>query len=214
VTSTRSRPAKGNKTRFASARALEKFLDERNEHPERLGEIDARIRAQFEQTSAIFVLDMCGFSRLTVEYGIIHYLALIRRMQRVALPLVDRAGGRLLKTEADNVFAVFSDVPEAVGVAREIVSQLRRANVVMPKDWDVHVSIGIGYGPLLLVGEHDAFGSEMNLASKLGEDTAKAEEILLTEAAWQRMGRKKVAFTARRTRVSGMTLRYYQAKKT
>jgi class 3 adenylate cyclase len=213
VTSTRSRPTKRTPSRFASARALEKLLDQRNEHPEHLAEIDARICAQFEQTSAIFVLDMCGFSRLTVQYGIIHYLSLIRRMQRVVLPLVERTGGRVLKTEADNVFAVFRDVPDAVGVASAIIDQLQRANVVMPKDWDVHVSIGIGYGPLLLVGQHDAFGSEMNLASKLGEDTAKAEEILLTESAWQRMGRKKSAFALRRTRVSGMTLRYYQAKK-
>jgi adenylate cyclase len=198
----------------STARALDLLLAQRNEHPERLHEIDQQIRARFEATTALLVLDMCGFSRLTVKYGIIHYLAMIQRMQRVVLPLVRQAGGRVLKTEADNVFAVFPDVPPAVDVALTITAQLAESNAVMPRDWDVHVSVGIGYGPLLMVGEHDAFGSEMNLASKLGEDLAKAEEVLLTEAAWQRLGAKRRAFVSRRARISGMSLSYYAHKST
>ena len=200
-------------TRPPSARALDKLLAQRNEHPERLHEIDQQIRQRFEQTKALLVLDMCGFSRLTVKYGIIHYLAMIQRMQRVVLPLVQQAGGRVLKTEADNVFAVFADVPQAVSVALTATAELEKSNIVMPRDWDVHVSVGIGYGPLLMVGEHDAFGSEMNLASKLGEDMAKAEQLLLTEAAWARLGAKKRAFVPRNARISGMSFRYYEHKE-
>jgi class 3 adenylate cyclase len=197
-------------TKPSSARALDKLLAQRNEHPEMLHQIDQQIRQRFEQVRALLVLDMCGFSRLTVKYGIIHYLAMIQRMQRVVLPLVSEAGGRVLKTEADNVFAVFPDVPAAVRVAVAVTEELEKSNLVMPRDWDVHVSVGIGYGPLLMVGDHDAFGSEMNLASKLGEDMAKAEQILLTEAAWSRMGAKKRAFVARQARMSGMRFRYYE----
>ncbi|MFT3926291.1 MAG: adenylate/guanylate cyclase domain-containing protein [Myxococcales bacterium] len=200
-------------TRPPSAQALAKLLAHRNEHPERLYEIDQQIRERFEQTHALLVLDMCGFSRLTVKYGIIHYLAMIQRMQRVVLPLVTKAGGRVLKTEADNVFAVFPDVPQALGVALAATDELEQSNLVMPRDWDVHVSVGIGYGPLLMVGEHDAFGSEMNLASKLGEDMAKAEQVLLTEAAWARMGAKKRAFVSRMARISGMRFPYYEHKR-
>jgi class 3 adenylate cyclase len=196
-----------------TAKALGKLLDLRNEHPERLTAIDAQIRQQFEHTSAILVLDMCGFSRLTVKYGIIHYLSMIRRMQRVALPLVEKGKGTLLKTEADNVFAVFEDVPPAVQVAQAIHQELRRANEVLPKDWDVHVGIGIGYGPLLMVGQHDAYGSEMNLASKLGEDLSKAGDVLLTESAWERMGPKRRGFVPRKSKISGMSLRYFAAKR-
>ena len=47
----------------------------------------------------------------------------------------------------------------------------------------MHVSIGFGYGKVLLVGEDDIFGDEMNLTCKLGEDLAKRNEILLTTAA-------------------------------
>jgi class 3 adenylate cyclase len=197
----------------ASRRTLERFLDRRNEHPEQLGEIDARIRTEFERTEAIMVLDMCGFSRLTMKHGIIHYLALIRRMQRLVLPLVREAGGSVLKTEADNVFATFRDVPPALHAAQAITSELALQNRGLPQDWDVHVSIGIGYGPLLLVGEHDAFGNEMNLASKLGEDLAQAGDIFLTEAAYARSGRSKRALVKHSARVSGMRLSYYSARK-
>ena len=82
---------------MASRRTLERLLDRRNDHPEQLAQIDAQIRAQFEQSCAILVLDMCGFSRLTTKHGIIHYLSLIRRMQRVVVPRIaepDALNGR------------------------------------------------------------------------------------------------------------------------
>jgi adenylate cyclase len=197
----------------ASRRTLERLLDRRNEHPEQLAEVDAQIRARFERTHAMLVLDMCGFSRLTMKHGIIHYLALIRRMQRVVLPLLRAEGGTVLKTEADNVFAIFADVPPALRAAQAISAELTLQNRGLPEDWDVHVGIGIGYGPMLMVGDHDAFGNEMNLASKLGEDLADAGDVFLTEAAYQRTGRKKTSLVARTTRVSGVRFRYYSARK-
>jgi class 3 adenylate cyclase len=42
--------------------------------------------------------------------------------------------------------------------------------------------VGIGYGRVLRIGDVDVFGHEVNSASKLGEDTAKAYEILVTPA--------------------------------
>ena len=175
--------------------------------------MDEQIRAQFEATHAIFVLDMCGFSRLTQKLGIIHYLSLIRRMQRIVLPRIAQHQGAVMKTEADNVFGVFADVPQALDAARSIMDELIVQNRALPADWDVHVGIGIGYGPMLMVGDHDAFGAEMNYASKLGEDLAEAEDILLTRAAWERMGRRKRSFVQRRARIAGMQLSYYSASK-
>ena len=41
--------------------------------------------------------------------------------------------------------------------------------------------VGLGYGEILNIGYADVFGAEVNAASKLGEDTAKAWEVLVTE---------------------------------
>ena len=67
-----------------------------------------------------------------------------------------------------------------------LVHQLRAfeaVNSILPEDRGIHGSIGIGYGDLLVIGDEDLFGTEMNLASKLGEDLACAGEILLSPAA-------------------------------
>jgi class 3 adenylate cyclase len=168
--------------------ALERLLHQRNEHPERLGEIDREIWDAFGETHAVWVMDMCGFSRLTVRHGITHFLAMIQRLHGVVRPIVARHGGAVVKTEADNVFAVFADVGPAVAAAQAVQAELDTANVFLPEDWDLHASIGIGYGEILMVGDHDFYGNELNIASKLGEDVAGPGETYLTEAAHARLG--------------------------
>jgi class 3 adenylate cyclase len=195
-----------------SRKKLERLLDRRNEHPEQLASIDAQIVDHFEAQRAILVLDMCGFSRLTIRHGIIHYLAMIRRMQTSVLPLLTVGRGKLVKTEADNVFVTFASVPDALRTAHKIQATLQRANAVLPADWDVHVGIGIGFGPLLMIGDDDVFGSEMNLASKLGEDLAEAGDVLLTEAAYARAGASKRSFVKKTATMGRLRFAYHRAK--
>ena len=195
-----------------SRRALAKLLALRNEHPERLIDIDRQIRETFGQPHAVMVLDMCGFSRLTMRHGITHFLAMIHRLQGIVAPIVVRRGGRVVKTEADNVFAVFPDVGAAVATATEIQERLRAANTFLPEDWDLHASLGIGYGELLMIGDEDLYGNEMNLASKLGEDVAGSGEIFLTEAAHARIARSAVQarFERQQIPISAMVLTAYK----
>jgi len=188
---------------------LSRLLDARNEHPESLAEIDGEIWRRFGHTRAVLVLDMCGFSRLTMRYGITHFLAMIRRLQTLVRPVIAEGGGRLVKTEADNVFATFDDVPPALATARAIQRSLDAANTYLPEDWDLHAGIGIGYGPILLIGEEDLFGSEMNVASKLGEDVAARGEILLSSAARERI-ESEIDATEIAVQLSGITLRAYR----
>jgi class 3 adenylate cyclase len=199
------------KTPLTAHQQLERLLAARNEHPERLTDIDRQIWEAFGATCAVWILDMCGFSRLTLRYGITHFLAMIHRLHTLVRPIVVGHGGRVVKTEADNVFAVFPDVGAAVRAARDVHEQLGAANVFLPEDWDLHASIGIGYGDVLLIGEHDFFGSEINIASKLGEDVAGPGEVYLTEPAFQRAAAagEPVAAQRRDIPVSAMTVAAY-----
>ena len=191
------------------AEELARMLDARNEHPESLAEIDGEIWRRFGHTRAVLVLDMCGFSRLTMRYGITHFLAMIRRLQTIVRPVIAAGNGQLVKTEADNVFATFDDVPQALATARAIQRSLDVANTFLPEDWDLHAAIGIGYGPLLLIGDHDLFGSEMNVASKLGEDVAGRGEILLSSAARERVEAESDTVEIP-VQLSGLTLRAFR----
>jgi adenylate cyclase len=162
---------------------LRRLLSERNQYPDRAAQIDGQIRASFERRVAILVLDMCGFSRLSQKHGIIFYLAMIRQMEEAATPAVVGNGGRVIKQEADNLYATFDQPARALEAALEVLRAFQAVNSVVPDDRDIHGSIGIGYGETLVIGDEDLFGIEMNLASKLGEDVAGPGEILLTAAA-------------------------------
>ncbi|HEV2914576.1 MAG TPA: adenylate/guanylate cyclase domain-containing protein [Pyrinomonadaceae bacterium] len=180
----------GTKTR----KELSRFLQERNEHPERAAEIDARIHELFAETRAVMVLDMSSFSRLTIKYGIVHFLAMVHGMNAVTAPVVEAYEGEVIKLEADNVFAVFPDVGPAIEASVDILKRLSGANTMLPDESDLYACFGIGYGEVLIIGDRDmivegkdVYGAEANLAFKLGEDLAQCGEILLTEAAFERV---------------------------
>ncbi len=172
---------------------LRKLLRERNQTPARAGEIDRTIRDAFEREAAVLVLDMCGFSRLTEKHGILFYLSMIAQMEDAARPAAANNGGVVFKQDADNLFALFPTPRQALEGALDIFVAFNAVNSVVPADRDIRGSIGIGYGPLLVIPREecepgvveveDVFGHEFNLASRLGEDLACGSEILLTPAA-------------------------------
>jgi len=186
--------------------ALKDLLKERNENPERLAEIDKKIWDAFGKTCAVWVLDMSGFSRLTMKYGITHFLAMILRLQEIVLPIIVAEGGRVVKTEADNIFATFNDVSSAVTTSRRVQTELANANKFLPQDWDLYVCIGIGYGEILMVGDDDFYGAEVNYASKLGEDIAESGEIYLTENAYVHLN-AVVDSEPKEINISGLTIK-------
>ena len=93
-------------------------------------------------------------------------------------------GGRVIKQEADDIFAIFSEPAQALEAALDILRAFTAINNVLPPERHLHGSIGIGFGDTLVIGDEDLFGSEMNVACKLGEDIAETDEILLTDAAY------------------------------
>ena len=166
---------------------LKALLRERNQFQERAGEIDRLIREAFGRRVAVLALDMCGFSRLTASHGICFYLAMIAQMEDAARPAVANNGGTVVKQEADDLFAIFPTPAQALEGALDIHLAFEAVNSVVSDERDIHGSIGIGYGDLLVIegerGVEDVFGEEMNSASRLGEDLACDSEILLTPAA-------------------------------
>jgi adenylate cyclase len=188
--------------------ALDAVLDEILDHPQRRDELEARIDEDFTAERAVLVLDMSGFSRTTQARGIVEFLLMIRQLRLIAEPLVWKHRGTIVKSEADNLFCLFGAVADALAAGREIIAGLNAANLALPEGRELYVSIGIGYGRVLLIGEEDLMGNEVNLASKLGEDVAGYGEILLTEAARDELGEDE-AVEERTVSVSGLELRHY-----
>ena len=144
--------------------------------------IDRRIWDLFGERWAIMYTDLSGFSRRVAEFGIIHFLQTIHESFQLHAPVIDRRSGFLLKVEGDSMMVIFRNVNEAVECAIEMQRVTIQYNRSRAPEDKVLLCIGLGYGDMLRIAEEDVFGAEVNAASKLGEDTAKEGEILVTGA--------------------------------
>ncbi len=164
------------------------LIEERHAHGTDVATIDARIWERFGQTWAVVFTDLTGFSRMVAEFGIIHFLQEIHEQRGVFVPIVDAHGGLLLKEEADSMLLLFERPARAIECAIAMHRRSRAVNHGRAPEDHVLLCVGIGYGRMLRVGQRDVFGQEVNAASKLGEDIAKAGQILITDAVRAEVG--------------------------
>ncbi|HJU84033.1 MAG TPA: adenylate/guanylate cyclase domain-containing protein [Holophagaceae bacterium] len=144
--------------------------------------IDRRIWDLFGEDWAVMFTDLSGFSRSVAEFGIIHFLQVIQEQKRLLLPLVADHDGILVKVEADSFLILFRRPERALECAVAMQGACDRHNTGRAPEDQVLLCVGLGHGRVLRIGDVDVYGQEVNAASKLGEDTAKAHEILVTDA--------------------------------
>jgi class 3 adenylate cyclase len=151
-------------------------------NPAARDELEATLWKEFGADKVVLVLDMSGFSQLSQRHGIVHYLSMVRRMQLTAEPVIESHGGVVVKFEADNCFGMFDDSLSAVRCGISLNHAFDAANLVTPVELDIHISVGIDRGKVLVVDNYlEFFGNAVNCASKLGEDGARPGEVLVTK---------------------------------
>lgn len=172
------------------------------------GTVDRELFARHGVTQAVLISDLSGFSRITARLGLGHALELIDRMRSVCRPVIVAHGGRVLKMDADNLMALFPDANRALAAAAELHQVCGEDARGRPEDARVRLCVGVGFGPMLDL-EVDVFGSEVNLASKLGEDLALPRETLVTESAAAAVDPLRWRLVPREVTASGLVLRHY-----
>jgi adenylate cyclase len=155
-----------------------------------------------------------GFSHLTRERGILHFLGLIRRSHTMSLPAVEKHGGTIIKIVADDIIAVFDSPKHAIDAAVDMQKRIREYNGAAEEDFRIGMCIGIESGRILLIGDEDLYGDPVNIASKLGEDLAGRGCILVGPEAYaeycrQFPGRKSL-FDAQHTEIAKVDFSYYR----
>lgn len=161
---------------------LWKMVEERTQPGADIARIDERIWDLFGEEWAVMFTDLSGFSRNVAKFGIIHFLQVIFEQKRLLLPIAARNDGILIKVEADSFLIIFKRAPSAVRAAIEMQHACQEYNAGRLPEEQVLLCVGVGFGKILRIGDVDVYGQEVNAASKLGEDTAKANEILVTAA--------------------------------
>ncbi|VXD25086.1 Adenylate/guanylate cyclase catalytic domain protein [Planktothrix serta PCC 8927] len=174
----------------ASQIRLEKLIKERLKPDADREKIDAQIWDLFGEVWAIMFTDLCGFSRGVERFGIIHFLQLIYESERLFVPCIDEYDGIVIKSEGDSLMVVFRLVNKALDCAIAMQKAAQAYNQDKTDEEKILLSIGLGYGRILKIGDADIFGAEVNAASKLGEDIGKAWEILATVAVTEQIKKR------------------------
>src|SRR5581483_8264265 len=170
------RDLKGSEVRLWS------LIEERCKPGADVEKIDQRIWDLFGEEWAVVFTDLSGFSRQVASFGIIHFLQIIFEQKRLLLPVAQRNDGILIKVEADSLLLIFKRATSALRCAIEMQRVAQDYSKTRGPDEQLRLCIGIGFGKILRIDDIDVFGQEVNAASKLGEDTAKSDEILVMGA--------------------------------
>ena len=119
----------------------------------------------------------------------------IRRAFQTYRPAISHREGRIIKTVADTLFAVFDSPAIALAAALDghvrmgTFNQTRPGNIEAGiPDAPIYPKSGLGYGFSLLLPEGNLYGPEVNHAFVLGEDVAQNREILASEKFLDALG--------------------------
>jgi len=140
---------------------------------------------RFGTRYAMLVMDSSGFTRITQKYGILGFLSRVVQMRQVAKLCLEKNGVAFFKFEADNVLAYFDRPSQAIQAALDIQQGICNHAILLPDGAPFRVCSGVGFGDVLYSETNECcFGNEMNLASKLGEDVAEPDEVLITQSCY------------------------------
>lgn len=170
---------------MTDAQELSALLTQRRQAGIDRAAVDAAIFARFGRVQAVMFTDLVGFSRVVEAFGILHFLQLIQESETLFTPLIQQHGGVCIKQEGDSLLVVFDTPQQALASAQAMVDATAAINPGRAPEDRIEVCIGLGYGTVLRIGDTEVWGSEVNAASKLGEEMAKGGQVLATQAMRQ-----------------------------
>src|SRR5215468_8659516 len=114
--------------------------------------------------AAIVAADVAGYSRLMGldEVGTANTL---REHRKVTDALVEKHGGRLVKSTGDGVLLEFPSVVDAVECAVAMQAVLAERNQGVPADRRMLFRIGVNLGDILIEEGDDILGDGVNIAA-------------------------------------------------
>lgn len=159
---------------------------------------ETQFNKKYHRQCAILSMDMTGFTTSAIKRGQLQSLLRIVDVQKVCIPVFQEFGASLIRCFADDIVALFETPQLALDAAFEVHRRIEIFNQSsLASGHPARCCAGIGFGTVFAIGPNLAQGDEMNQASKLGEDIARAGETLITQSAYAAMAdRQDVLFEA------------------
>jgi len=132
-----------------------------------------------KKSCVVMTTDLSGFTRLTKQYGILHFLRLVLKCRSMVIPAVNEHGGRKIKYEGDNIIAEFPNTDAAMCALAQFWKKIGDFNNNRAKDFQIRAGVGLAYGEVSLLGQ-DIVGPGFDQSFFLAEEIAESGEILIT----------------------------------
>jgi len=174
-------------------------------------ELDRDIEKECVSEVTVMMCDSSGFTRRTHEYGILHFLTVMTIVYDLVEPIVAKKGGTVISRGADNLLAVFEDATKGVEAAIAMQRLLAKFNDGKTDRDQFQLCMGFHHGAILRL-QDSIFGDKVNIAAKIGEDLAAAEEILVTGEVAKRLTPKIKRSYSRSVDLGGKTFELHRVK--
>ena len=160
----------------AKKETIEEIMRERSR-------IDQIIKQKYRKKMTILFSDVCGFTTYTETKGDLSSRAWIQQHNDIVLPLIKNHDGKILKIMGDGVLSSFADTLLAVKASVAIQKSLVNYNKSTDPEDEIHVSMGINTGEIL-VDDEDIAGDVVNVASRI-ESKADRDQILISKSTYE-----------------------------
>ena len=173
--------------------------------------LDREIENQCVSETTVMMCDSSGFTRRTHQYGILHFLAVMTDVYDRVEPVVLKHAGTVISRGADNLLATFDNPVKGVDAAIAMQRLLAKFNKNKTDRDQFQLCMGFHHGSILRLKD-GVFGDKVNIASKIGEDLASAEEILVTGEVAKRLPARIKRSYARSVELGGKNFELHRIK--
>src|SRR3989338_2605901 len=139
----------------------------------------------------IMLTDIKGFTSKTAGFSRAQTQEMLAKHKELVLPVIEKFGGRLVKTIGDAFLVAFNSPTDAVICGVEVQSVLRAHNEDKAHSEKIEIRIAINSGEVVVHDDGDIYGDAVNITSRL-ESIAEAGEVFFTESVYLSMNKKEV----------------------
>lgn len=140
---------------------------------------------KFRRTIVVMFTDIRGSTAYFEKHGDIAGLLLVHECNSMVKRMVEKHGGRVIKTIGDGSLSTFERCCDGVAAAVDIQTMLADMNTLRNAEEQPAIRIGLHYG-LGIVKSNDVFGDVVNMASRV-ESTAMPNQIVVSEPVYEQV---------------------------
>jgi len=140
---------------------------------------------KFRRSITVMFTDIKGSTAYFEKYGDVAGMMMVHQCNDSLRQVVEKHGGRVVKTIGDAIMATFEDCKESVLASIEMQKALIEFNAPKPEQDHVFIRIGLNYGQGI-VKSNDVFGDVVNVASRV-ESVASAEQIVISDSVYEQI---------------------------